>query len=115
MTGKSWEERASELEISLINQGYVDLRLVVSNERPQSALTGADFASALAKGACQICGGDGNGPLLRDEVWNLISPDRRGMMCLGCMQARAAAILQRTLTKADLTTGSAAHPKWRDL
>jgi hypothetical protein len=52
---------------------------------------------------CQICDDQqGFGPMLRDEVWDAIAPNPRGMMCLDCMQIRATACLRRKLKNADL-------------
>jgi hypothetical protein len=40
---------------------------------------------------CQICGErQGFGPMLPDDVWKAIAPNPRGLMCLECMQTRAA-------------------------
>ena len=53
---------------------------------------------------CQICDDQqGFGPMLRDEVWDAIAPNPRGMMCLDCMRIRATACLGRKLTNSDLT------------
>jgi hypothetical protein len=52
---------------------------------------------------CQICEDKrGSGPSLRDDVWNAIAPNPRGMMCLECMRIRATACLGRKLSRADV-------------
>ena len=52
---------------------------------------------------CIDCGIDtdkiGEYYMLRDEVWNAAVPEERGMLCIGCVEAR----LHRRLTSADFT------------
>jgi hypothetical protein len=55
--------------------------------------------TAPARHLCQACNKQsGWGPVLRDDIWTVIVPERRGLMCLDCMRDR----LGRELTVQDL-------------
>lgn len=37
--------------------------------------------------------------MVTDEIWQIVWPEKRGMLCIGCVEAK----LGRTLTRADFT------------
>lgn len=37
---------------------------------------------------CQFCGEYGWGPMLKDELWNLIAKNKKGFICFPCMEGK---------------------------